>query len=309
MFAINQRTVLYGLFRIQYIEMNEEMKYYHVSIDTSLGKKLERLMQDISDCDREAESFCRSVGVEVYLPAVEADFGGVSGLRMDDRSVNRKLFVQVCKLDGETFYLPRVQVRTVFMEAAKADALAANVRVLVSDEDIPFPRVSMMFSRQQTANMAGVELHYPSVINILRKHRVKVEDGSVIRRLVDGEQVRLVFPACPEIVAQEVTASQEEDRRLMRAMSGRMFKMVSYLRGCHRAVELYRQINALKVVPQGTLAAMLGARDLNRRPGFFRCGDMFWVTSSLPLEQECLSAATREEFQSACQQAAGEGNK
>lgn len=288
--------------------MNENMKYYRTSVGTSLGQKLVRLMQDIEVCDSEAEVFCSSIGVEVYLPAVEADFGGVGGLCMDAKTVNQKLFVPVCRMEGETFYMPRVQIKTVPMEAAKADALAGHHHILVSDEDMPFARVSMMFSRQQTATMAGMTLHYPSVSDVLRRHRVRITDGSVIRRLVEGAPVRVVLPGCSETVALEVTASQEEDRRLMEAMAGCTFKMVSYLKGNRRSVELYKRINSLKIVPQGTLAAMLGARDLNRRPGFFRCGDAFWVKSSLELEHEWLEEVSSEEFMAAYQEVAGKGN-
>lgn len=288
--------------------MNENMKYYRTSVGTSLGQKLVRLMQDIEVCDSEAEAFCSSIGVEVYLPAVEADFGGVGGLCMDAKTVNQKLFVPVCRMEGETFYMPRVQIKTVPMEAAKADALSGRHNLLLSDEEMPFSRVSMMFSRQQTATMAGMTLHYPSVSDVLRRHRVRITDGSVIRRLVEGELVRVVLPGCSETVALELNASQEEDRRLMEAMAGRTFKMVSYLKGNRRSVELYKRINSLKIVPQGTLAAMLGARDLNRRPGFFCCGDMFWVKSSLDLEHEWLEEVSSEEFLAAYQEVARKAN-
>lgn len=288
--------------------MNENMKYYRTSVGTSLGQKLVRLMQDIEVCDSEAETFCSSIGVEVYLPAVEADFGGVGGLCMDAKTVNQRLFVPVCRMEGETFYMPRVQIKTVPMEAAKADALSGHHHILVSDEEMPFARVSMMFSRQQTAALAGMKLQYPSVADVLRRHRVRITDGAVIRRLVEGEPVHMVLPGCSETVALEVNASQEEDRRLMEAMSGRTFKMVSYLKGNRRAVELYRKMNSLKIVPQGTLAAMLGARDLNRRPGFFCCGDMFWVKSSLDLEHEWLEEVSSEEFLAAYQEVARKAN-
>lgn len=226
------------------------------------GKKLSALMKQIKKCDKAADNLAIELGCKRYIPSVEADFGGISAFEFNAR-VDRKVWELIDATKDGKLYIPRVNTRNEILEKEKAIHLKGD-NVMVGETDLPFSAVSLHFSREESARIAGVKLTTPSLDQLAKTFGLNIADVNKIRMNIP---VETAIPSATDEQKVSLRLSHQEDTEIMSALENKKFRSVVFLSGNKKAIEIFRKMWALPVVPQGTLNDL--ADVANER---FRCG-------------------------------------
>lgn len=135
---------------------------------------------------------------------------------------------------------------------------------MVGETDLPFSAVSLHFSREESARIAGVKLTTPSLDQLAKTFGLNIADVNKIRM---NFPVETVIPSATDEQKVRLRLSHQEDIEIMSALENKKFRSVVFLSGNKKAIEIFRKMWALPVVPQGTLNDL--ADVANER---FRCG-------------------------------------
>lgn len=226
------------------------------------GKKLSALMKQIKKCDKAADNLAIELGCKTYVPSVEADFGGISAFEFAGK-VDKKIWELVDSTKDGKLYIPKVNTRNDYIEMEKAIYLKGD-NVLVGETDLPFSAVSLHFSREESAKIAGVKLTTPSLEQLAKTYGLKNSDVNKIRVNIP---VETAIPTATDEQKESLRLSHKEDMEIMSALENKKFRAVVFISGNKKAIEIFRKMMALPVVPQGTLNDIAGVA--NER---FRCG-------------------------------------
>lgn len=244
-----------------------------ISKNSEKGKLLTKLMEDIKLCDKASDDLAIELGCQKYMPVIDADFGGIAAFEFQQK-VNKKIWECVDNTKGQKLYTPKVNTRTQVLEAEKALALTGE-NVKVGEREYSFAEVSLLFSREEAAQMAGVKLTTPSIEQLCKSYGVSQKDMSQIRIGIPVEQV------LPNATAQQQTQlriAHKEDSEIMTAMEGRKFRSVLFLSGNKEAIAILRKMMDLPIVPNGTINQIVGVANARYRCGVREEGDEYIVT-------------------------------
>lgn len=271
------------------------MDYYKVNTSTDLGAKLKSLMTEVVKCECSAEEFAGAVGAIAYIGAADVDFGGISAFEFERGIMpNQSLFEQASVENGITWYVPKVAVKEEPMFSEMALQHKGDFEKIVPDTEKTFREIAFMFSRRESAKMAGIMVKQPAIEEILRKFKISPVEMRMLKSgVVD---FRTMFPDIHDGTAERVSQSIKEDKLIMDALGNRKFRIVITISGSRKAVQLYKQLLALPTIPGGMTSALLSIDNPNSRPGIAEFDRHIYVCSGTPSTAPELQKISEEEF-------------
>lgn len=250
--------------------------YYKVAADAPLGEQLRQLLQRADEVGDASDALAMEQNCESYVPAMEADWGGIAGFLFDkNRIVNKNDWTAV-EVDvagaEQTAYSPNVRTKTIPM--LEADALAYRGDGIVSEQTFRFADVSYLYSRDEAAQLAGITLSTPPLDRLGKRHKLPRHMVSMLQRGIPAYQLLTGYPAD---VINEVTRAQHESIQVMDKLSTLRFRTVMEVTGTPRAKEVFMKMLALPIVPMGTLNALLGLKAHNYRAGVMLVDGYYYI--------------------------------
>lgn len=275
------------------------MYIYKVKKETGTGQKLVALLRQIDECDEAADRLAVSVGANAYLPHEYGDFGGMMAVSFPPTTLPSSTdWESVGEMnDGHKYYVPRVQITEEWMPASKAAEYELNSRYLVEGKTVKYEQLVGVFSREQAAAMAGLQLTTPSIELLGKRHDIKKHEMSLLRVGVPAQHALKDFP--DEVIA-EFMRTQVEDMCIAEKLNGIPFRRVEKIRGHNKAVAFYKKCMQLPTVPLGTTNALCQVNDDKHRCGVSEYEDYVYITAGAESACEEFEPVTKAEFQQVC---------
>lgn len=255
--------------------------YYKVKADSPLGEQLRQLLQRADEVGDASDALSVEMSCESYVPAMEADWGGIAGFLFGkNRVINKNDWTAVeVDIDNTELlaYSPNVRTKTIPM--LEADALKYTGDGIVSERSCRFADVSYLYSRDEAAKLAGVALSTPPLDRLGKRHKLPRHMVNMLQRGIPAYQLLTGYPS--EVI-NEVTRAQQESMKVMEKLSTLRFRTVMEVEGTKRAKEVFMKMLALPIVPLGTLNALLGISDRQFRAGLMEVDGCFYIVSRQP---------------------------
>lgn len=275
-----------------------EIHYHKILKDSATGKSVAKLLDEISVCDKKADKLAMEVGACAYLADNQADYGGIAAFQFPETHIiNKTLWDEVLIDDTkEKYYIPKAKITQKFIEAEKAEEYRNNPKAVISRIPIPFNQIMINFSREEAAIMAGVKLTTPPIEKIGKKHGIS---RKILNMIAAGIRIEEVCPDIPEDIARDLRLSVTEDNEILSAMKDKRFVHLSLLEGPQYAINIYRKMQDLPAIPNGTVNSLLGVKSSQYRCGILDCGTYIQITSPEPLNGADMLPSDEMEFQAA----------
>ena len=273
------------------------MPHYHKEkITTDLGQRLAALLIRIEEADKAADSLAASLGATEYIPATEADYGGIAGFIFPEKKlVSNANWTAVPLSDDDpkdVAHTPNVTTTTIALPSAEAEAYEGDG--IVGSTEYGFNQVSHLFSREEAAAMAGITLTTAPLDRLGKRYGL---ERKVINMLSMGAPAHIVLQGFDAEVINAITQSQQEDKAITDAFNDIKFRTVMTVKGTDRAREVFMRMLHLPVIPHGTLNGLLGIEDNQYRAGIMMVDDTIYITSHQPCPT--LTEITEEEWSAA----------
>lgn len=275
------------------------MYIYKVKKESNTGQKLVALLRQIDECDEAADRLAISVGANAYLPHEYGDFGGMMAVSFPPTTLpSSKDWESVGEMnDGHKYYVPRVQVSEEWMQASKAAEYELNSRYRVDSKNVKYEQLMGVFSREQAASMAGLQLTTPSVDVLGKRHSIPKHEMSMLRVGVPAQHALKGFT---EEVIAEFMRTQVEDMCIAEKLNGTDFRRVEHVKGYNKAVAFYKKCMDLPTIPQGTTNALCQVNDDKHRCGVSEYEDYVYITAGAESTCEEFTPVSDLEFQQVC---------
>lgn len=275
------------------------MYIYKVKKETGTGQKLVALLRQIDEVDEEADRLAVSVGANAYLPHEYGDFGGMMAVSFPPTTLPSSAdWESVGEMnDGYKYYVPRVQITEEWMPASEAAKYELNSRYLVESKTVKYEQLVGIFSREQAAVMARLQLTTPSIEVLGKRHDIKKHEMSLLRVGVPAQHALKDFP---DEVITEFMRTQVEDMCIAEKMNGTPFRRVEKIKGSNKAVSFYKKCMQLPTVPLGTTNALCQVNDDKHRCGVSEYEDYVYITAGAESACEEFEPVTDLEFQQVC---------
>lgn len=272
-----------------------DIYYYTLDKTSHLGEIVLMLLDEIRKCDEAADQLAAGLGAVAYLADSSADFGGIAAFEFTKhRILNPKVWEEVpMENTDHHYFLPRVQAREEWMEAAKAAEYEGSTTRVVTKTEVPFAAIQQLFSRDEAAELAGITLTTASLEALGKRFHLPRKELAMVAM---GAQPEAALPEADEEVLRELRLSQQEDRQILKAMEHRMFRMVTTLSGNKEAIAIYKEMMELPSIPAGTVNKVLGCESNKYRCGILDGETGLFITSPTPLQREELKPSTAEAF-------------
>lgn len=272
-----------------------DIYYYTLDKRSHLGEIVLRLLDEIRRCDEDADQLAAGLGAVAYLADSSADFGGIAAFEFTKhRILNPKVWEEVpMENPDHRYFLPKVQAKEEWMEAAKAAEYEGCTNRVVTKTEVPFAAIQQLYSRDEAAELAGITLTTASLEALGKRFHLSRKDITMVSM---GAQPEAVLPNAEEEVLRELRLSQQEDRQIMKAMKNRMFRLVTTLSGNKEAIAIYKEMMELPSIPAGTVNKVLGCESDKYRCGILDGETGLFITSPTPLQREDLKPTTAEAF-------------
>lgn len=250
--------------------------YYKVEASSPLGEDLRKLLQRADEVGDASDALAMELGCESYVPAMEADWGGIAGFLFGEKRIVNKNDWTAVEVDiagtEQTAYSPNVRTKTIPM--LEADALQYAGDGIVSEHTYRFADVSYLYSRDEAAQLAGITLSTPPLDRLGKRHKLPRHMVNMLQRGIPAYQLLTGYPA--EVI-NEVTRAQHESIQVMDKLSTLRFRTVMEVEGTKRAQEVFMKMLSLPIVPIGTLNALLGLKARNYRAGVMLVDDYYYI--------------------------------
>ena len=270
------------------------MYYYKINRHSSLGKELETVLKEGERVCQKAREFAEGIGATSYLIPPETDFGGIVAFMFPEWKKQNATCFDTVRDGNVTYHIPKVSVSDRVMLSGDAIKLSKKERFIVSKTEYPFVVVRGMMSRNDTAILAGLTLHTLPLRHYVLTCKITPEQ---IQRLLDGIPAKMVLKGLDDQVCESIDATIQEDKQINDCLRLSMFRMVQEISGTKRAVALYKSMQALPVVPSGTINHILSIPRTNVRCQIRVKDDTIYVLSDAKSKSEELIPSTREEFE------------
>lgn len=275
--------------------MNNDF-FYRIKTDTPIGKKLKKLMVEVSKVELAAHNLAESVGAVSWGPDVFNDYGGISVFEFKNNVCpDKRMYTLVKSENGIDWYAPRIEVNTEPKLTEVALGLKGHYGYIVSDVEKTFRQVSMKFSREEQVKLSGIELHGHPLEWFVREKLITKEEQI---RLEMGESPESVIITEDQSLMEQLHTTLSETRMLVSALDQLRFRMVSHVKGNRKAVQLYKQMYSLPVIPCGTLNSIIGIVDKEYQAGIAFVDDFVYVRCHEKLINVFVQPVSGEEFSS-----------
>lgn len=275
-----------------------ETHYYKILKESVTGKSITKLLDEISICDKEADKLAIEVGACAYLADNQSDFGGIAAFLFPENHIINKTLWDEIPMDNskEKYYIPKVEVAQKFIEEKKAEEYRDNPKAIISEIPVPFNQIMINFSREEAAIMAGIKLTTSPIERIGKKYGIS---RKMLNMIAAGIRIEEVFPELPENIARDLRLSVMEDNEILHAMKGKRFLYLSLLEGPQYAINIYRKMQNLPAIPNGTVNSLLGVKNNQYRCGILNCSTYIQITSPEALDGADILPSNEMEFQAA----------
>lgn len=274
--------------------MSMETFFYKLSKSCELGQKAAALAAEMEHVETLAFLLAKKMGATDYFTDPNMDAGGLVGLQFKGKNMASDDNWSLVWLDDEDdCYMPNVRIRTELIPAERAGEYKGS-NVMVSQQTMPFEQVQFKFSREEAADMAGIHLTTPSLERLGKRHKI---NRRKLNMLSLGVPVEKVLPDASEEQKREICKTQIEDKLIQDAMRGKQFRLVYTYEGKPKALEIFKEWNALPVIPEGTVNALLGVKCNTHRCGLLDCGDYIIVSSAVEIQNEEFTPSNVQEYE------------
>ena len=238
------------------------MNYYKINRHSPLGKELETVLKEGERVCQKAREFAEGIGAISYLIPPETDFGGIVAFMFPEGKRQNATCFDTVRDGNVTYHIPKVSVKDRVMLSSDAIKLSKKEKFIVSKTEYPFVVVRGMMSRNDTAILAGLTLHTLPLRHYVLTCKITPEQ---IQRLLDGIPAKMVLKGLDDQVYESIDATIQEDKKIYECLRLKMFRIVQEISGTKRAVALYKSMQALPVVPSGTINHILSIPRTNVR--------------------------------------------
>lgn len=276
--------------------MNTKEQYYLIPKRSPIGEKLEKLVRQCNEAEAEADKLAKELGAIAYSPDIFNDFGGITAFEFPNNKVpDERLYAFYQNENGVNWYGPNVDVTVKPMPVSTAELLKDKYGYIVDDKEKNFQEVAMAFSREEIMQMSGMKFSGQSLSKFLKDKLITKEE---MMRLECGEVPEEVLLNTSPALLEQVNVSINEYKMLKEALSPLRFRMVAHVRGSRKAIQLYKRMQALPVVPGGLANAIVGASNKEYRVGIVYYGDNFYISCHEELHAAGMQPVSKEEFDS-----------
>lgn len=271
------------------------MIYYKVKKESSTGVKLCALLKQIAEVDKVADDLAKQVGADAYLPHEYGDYGGMMAVSFPEKSrPSLKLWELVGQMnDGHKYYVPKVRVTEEWMPSHQAVEYEFSSRHLVEDKEVKYKDMIGVFSREQAAMFAGLQLTTYSVEALARKYNIENKNLYLIRAGVSAQHV---LEGYADHVIAEFMRSQVEDMSINEKLSEISFRRVETIEGHSKAVSFYKKFMRLPIIPMGCTNAICQVDDNKHRCGIMESDDFIYITAGEESTCADFLSVSEEEF-------------
>lgn len=273
--------------------MNKDF-FYRISTDTLVGDKLKKLINEAAVVEQAAHNLAESVGAVGWSPDQFNDYGGISVFEFPDNACpDKRTYTLVKSENGIDWYVPRVEVTTEPKQIDIALGLKDNFGYIVSGVDKTFRQVAMMLSREELVKLSGIELHGHPLEWFVREKLITKEE---LMRLETGESPEAVIITEDQSLMVQLHTTLFEARMLASALEPLRFRMVSHVKGSRKAVQLYKQMQSLPVIPCGMLNSILGIVGKEYQAGIAFVDGFVYIHCHEKLSTVGVQPVSNEEF-------------
>lgn len=274
------------------------MNYYKLPVETETGQCLKALFEKGEECEKAADDFAAAQGACSYLSPEEAEWGGIVAFEFPlNHLVPSHLWDCVDPTDDHPLYVPRIEIKQEPIETSKAQLLAKSASHIVSTTPISFAQIRNQYNRGEAAQMAGITLTTPDPRTLLEQAGL---DRKQISMILYGAPIERVASDLPADVVFQLGACLAEDAAISEIMAERSYLMVATISGPRKAKKLFKQMQALPIIPNGSINTVLQIEG-NNRPGIIlhQASGYFYIKSShLPMQPDVVPT-TEDEFENA----------
>lgn len=276
--------------------MKTKEQYYLIPKQSPVGEKLEKLVRQCNEAEAEADKLAKELGAIAYSPDIFNDFGGITALEFPSNRVpDKRIYTLYQNENGVNWYGPKVEVTVKPMPIATAELLKGKYGYIVDDKEKTFQEVAMAFSREEIVQISGMKFSGQPLSKFVKDKLISKEE---MMRLECGEAPEKVLMNSSPILLEQVNVSINETKMLKEALSPLRFRMVANIRGSRKAIQLYKRLQALPVVPSGLANAIVGATNNEYRVGIVYYGDNFYISCHEELHAAGMQPVSKEEFDS-----------
>ena len=286
-------VILPNIFGYNYVYILYMEKYYYkVDTTTELGNKLAALLIRAEEVSKAADSLAEALGATEYIPATEADYGGIAGFIFPKPKLLSKenwTAVQLSDDPKDIAYTPKVTTNTIALPAADAEAYEGDG--IVGSMEYDFNQISCLFSRDEAAAMAGITLTTAPLDRLGKQYGL---ERKAINMLSMGVPAHMMLQGYDDEVVNAISQSQQEDKAITNAFNGVKFRAVMDVKGTEHARSVFLRMLRLPVIPYGTTNGLLGIEDTQYRAGIMMVDDAIYITA----HEHCptLTEITEEEW-------------
>ena len=285
--------------------------YYRLNPACEKGKEFLAVVGEGVAAEREAEKIVKKYKAVGLVPNPWADFGGIGLFAFKkNRIVNPAIFKDCERemTDGNKLYEINMTFKQELFEWDKMPEDAPNI-IKSKHEFLP-AEVLRAFPRKVVAHAIGMELKYLHPLEALNLLGIEIElrqaylaGQKTLKEVLEG---KLFVKKRDKQLVQFAYEGEKEDKMFVEEVSKHTYGHCTFLFGHPEAVALFCDCQALPVVPQGTLNAIVGLDASRYRCGFFTHKNWIWVKShnesTLPLDDDW-QQVTKEEWEENCKDA------
>lgn len=266
--------------------------YYRLNPACERGKTFLKVVSDGMKAVQAAEKVVEECDAIDWMSGLYADFGGISAFVFPTNTVpDGDVFEDTGSKDreGRTLWAPRVHIEERVCLRSQLDLLDDDTCIKHS-KTFKGSELVGVYGRKAVAKAVGMELHYLHPVEELNLLKIPKDE---IHQYVRGEksldevlQDKLLVSKRDKALKQFAFKGEEEHNAFLQAIDGKEFGLYMSVQGSPQAVDLFKEVNALPVVPQGTLNRIVGVRDGERCVGFFIHSNWIWVQSRMRSDLE-----------------------
>lgn len=270
--------------------------YYRLNPACDRGKDFMQIYSDGLNAQRAAEKIVEECCATDWVPALYSDFGGISAFVFAPKIIpDETVFKDSGQRDveGRVLWTPAVDVTEHVCLWDDLEKVPDSCSVKHQTKHEGTANISVLLSlygRKAIAKAIGFDLKYIHPVEVLKLLDV---GNDVCKAFLRGEcgvkdilKGKLLVSKRENALKELAIKGEEEDIRFSEAMKGKEFGTYSLIRGDQKAVELYKEINSLPVIPQGLLNSVVGVKMDDKMIGFFIHQNWIWVQSSNQSELE-----------------------
>lgn len=254
--------------------------YYTTDLTTEKGKEITKVLEAGVNADKQVYRLLEEIGADGCIPGVWTDFGGISALTFkqtpDDRLFRK---MNETSADGQTLYEPRVRVQqqvVLWNDMQEVD----GENIVKAKTPITGKQAIAIFGRKKMAELMNIPAKYLDPVDALELLGFTAEE---VKRYINKETTlddlfkkRLFASKRDKSLRDFAKKGEEEINALLEAVKDKTYGCYTNVIGDPQAIKIYKEIESLPVVPQGTLNFMCGVPDDRARIGFFVYENKLW---------------------------------